>query len=93
MDDYRITTTPPKRSIWLRGLLMLLLALVFHLCGTILFFVAVIQFVLSLVNGKPQARLQKVGLGLGRYLLQLVGFLTFATEELPFPFSDWPSAG
>ncbi len=93
MDDYQVSTTPPKRSIWLRVLLMLVLALAFHLCGTVLLFVALIQFVLSLLNGAPNARLQRVGFSLGRYLQQLVNFLSFASEELPFPFSDWPSAG
>ncbi len=92
MDDYRIMTTTPKRSIWLRVLLMLLLALAYQLCGTLLFFIALIQFVFSLVNDRPNARLQNFGRSLGRYLQQLVNFLSFATEELPFPFSDWPSA-
>jgi hypothetical protein len=28
---------------------------------------------------------------MGRYLKQIVNFLTFSTEEIPFPFNDWPT--
>jgi hypothetical protein len=53
--------------------------------------IAVIQFVLALLSDTPNDRLAALGLGLGRYLQQIANFLTFATEEVPFPFSDWPS--
>ena len=77
-------------NIWMRGLLMLLMALVYHVCGTVIFFVTLIQFVLKLLNGKSNARLVSFGRSIGCYLQQIVYFLTFATEEIPFPFNDWP---
>jgi hypothetical protein len=36
--------------------------------------------------------LRAVGRSLGLYLRQIADFECFATEELPFPFSDWPAA-
>jgi hypothetical protein len=36
--------------------------------------------------------LRSFGGALGRYLGQIADFATFRTEELPFPFSDWPAA-
>lgn len=78
-------------SIWMRGLLMLLLILALHISGTVIFIVAVIQFVMMLLAGKPNARLVAFGRSLGRYLQQIVNFLTFATEEMPFPFGNWPA--
>ena len=78
------------RSIWLRGLLMLLLALAYQLASTVLFLVAAIQFVVVLVAGSPNPRLQLFGRSLGRYQGQIASFTSFASEELPFPFSDWP---
>lgn len=39
----------------------------------------------------PNARLVSFGRSLGRYLQQIAYFLTFASEDTPFPFSDWPS--
>ena len=85
------TDTPGKGKIWVRGLFMLLMAFVFQVAGTVMFVVTVIQFVIMLLNDTPIARLVAFGRSLGRYLQQIVHFLTFASEEIPFPFSDWPS--
>jgi hypothetical protein len=84
-------TSGDKRNVWLRGLFMLLMLLVLHVCGTVLFIVAVIQFVIALVNGAPNERLVVFGRNLGSYFRQIVLFLTFTIEEVPFPFSEWPA--
>lgn len=80
-----------KRNLWVRGFIMLLMAFAFQVSATVMFVVTVIQFVLMLLNDTPNARLVSLGRSLGRYLQQIVNFLTFATEQIPFPFSDWPS--
>jgi hypothetical protein len=80
-----------KRNIWIRGLFMLLMALAFQVSGTVVCFVTVIQFLIMLLNGTPNARLVLFGRSMGRYLKQIVDFLTFAAEEIPFPFNDWPA--
>jgi hypothetical protein len=80
-----------KRNIWIRALFMLLMAFVLHVCGTVLFVVTVIQFVIVLLTDMPNARLLEFGRSLGSYLRQIVNFLTFATEDIPFPFSAWPA--
>jgi Domain of unknown function (DUF4389) len=84
-------TTTNKRNIWIRGLFMLLMALAYQVCGTLMFIVTVIQFVMMLLNDTPNAHLVSFGRSLGRYIQQIVNFLTFATEEIPFHFNDWPS--
>jgi hypothetical protein len=68
-----------------------LMGLVFHVCITVLGIVALIQFVIALLNDTPNARLVSLGRNLGNYVRQIVNFLTFVTEETPFPFSDWPA--
>jgi hypothetical protein len=37
--------------------------------------------------------LKDFGKSLGIYLKQIAEFLSYASEEKPFPFSDWPEAG
>jgi hypothetical protein len=90
-----MTDTPAtphgKRSIWLRGLLMILMAIAFHISGTLLALGAIVQFVLALLSDTPNARLIAFGQSLGLYLSQIADFVSFATEEAPFPFSAWPS--
>ena len=80
-----------KRNIWIRGIYMLLMAFVFQVSGTVMFVITVIQFVLALLSDTPNDRLITFGRSLGRYLQQIASFLTFASEEIPFPFNDWPS--
>lgn len=81
-----------KRNIWIRGLFMLLMGLAYHVAGTVLFVVALIQFLIMLMNDQPNARLVSFGRSLGRYFQQIVNFVCFSTEEVPFPFSEWPAS-
>lgn len=80
-----------KRNLWMRGLYMLLMVLAFHVSWTVMLVIAVIQFILAAVSDRPNDRLFAFGRSLGNYFGQIACFLTFASEEIPFPFSDWPS--
>ena len=90
MTDTSVTT-PGKPSIWVRGLLMILMAVAFQICGTLLAVGALVQFVLALFSGTPNAQVSAFGKSLGLYLSQIASFVSFATEEAPFPFAAWPS--
>jgi hypothetical protein len=81
---------PPPRKLWMRVLMMILLAAAFQLAASVLLFIAVVQLVLA-ATGAPNPRLQQFGRSLGRYLAQIADFECFVSEELPFPFSAWPS--
>ncbi len=87
-----IPGTPAKRSLWVRVLLMILMALAFHLAATLLGVLALVQLLLALVAGGPNERLQHFSRSLAQYFRQMTEFLGFAREEAPFPFSDWPAA-
>lgn len=91
MSEDQTINKDPKYNIWLRGLVMLLMGLAYQVTGTLVLIVTIIQFVIRLLNDAPNARLLSLGRSLGRYLQHIVAYLTFASEEIPFPFSDWPS--
>ncbi len=94
MSDQPVPSTTevpsPGRSIWMRALWMVLMALAFQLASTVLGVLAVVQWVFALVNEKPNARLCAFGQSVGQYLRQIAAFVSFATDSLPFPFADWP---
>lgn len=90
-DPHATRMSPDTRSIWMRGLIMLLMALAYQLVSTLLFVVAVIQFILALINNTANPRLRAFGQSLGRYQGQVANFVSFASEDPPFPFSDWPA--
>ncbi len=80
------------RSTWLRGFFMLLFAFAYGVAELLLGVTAVFQFFCLLVTGKTVERLLIFGENLSRYFYQIVRYLTFNTEQRPFPFSDWPGA-
>ena len=88
--DNQQDTKANRRNLWTRAIFMLLMVLALHVTGTVLLIVMIIQFVMKLLIDAPNPRLISFGSSLGCYLQQIVEFLTFATEEKPFPFSDWP---
>ncbi|MCX7175271.1 MAG: DUF4389 domain-containing protein [Proteobacteria bacterium] len=90
MDQLPVETTA-RRSLFTRILLMILMAIAYSLSGTVLFIVAVIQIAFTLFTDMPNSHLIPFSRSLGLYFQQIVSFQTFVTEELPFPFNDWPS--
>ena len=79
-------------SIWLRGLYMLLFAVFFSVGRIVLTVVVVIQFLIRLLSGELNQQLLGFGSSLSHYLHGVMLYLTFNTEQRPFPFSDWPEA-
>lgn len=85
--------TTSKHKLWVRGFIMLLMILIFQVTGTVILAVMIFQFVMTLLTGAPIPRLVEFARSLANYMQQIINFLTFVTEEIPFPFSDWPVDG
>ncbi len=81
-----------NRATWLRALFMLLFVVIFNLAGLVLGVAVLFQFVHTLITGRPNARVGVFGDSLGRYVYQILRYLTYNTEDRPFPFADWPGA-
>ncbi len=75
---------------WLRLLFIILFLIAFHLTETVLYIVLTVQFLLRLLVGRVNSRLQTLGRMLGAYAAEIIEFLTYASDRLPFPFSPWP---
>jgi Flp pilus assembly protein TadB len=79
-----------SRNTWLRLVFMALFAVILYISNIVLFAVAILQFLSTLFTGDRNERLTDFGEKLGRFIYQVVRFLTFNTDEMPFPFADWP---
>lgn len=90
MDESIAPPAAPQRSLWSRFLYMLLAGVAFYLATWVLAFVTILQLALTAFAGGPNPRMQSFGASLGRYFGQLARFLTFDSEDAPFPFADWP---
>lgn len=81
------TGPAPQGSIWLRGLMMLIFAILIGLAQTVLHALTIVQFVLMLLDkGKPNAQIASFGKTLGGWLAKAAAFQTAQTEAKPWPF-------
>jgi Domain of unknown function (DUF4389) len=78
----------PDGSVWMRGLLMLLTAILISVAQTVLHVLTLVQFVQMLVGkGQPNADIAGFGKTLGAWLAKAAAFQTAASEAKPWPFS------
>jgi hypothetical protein len=80
-----------RQTIWLRGLYMLMFALCYSIAEFVLIAVVVAQFLLQLFTGNNNPRLLQLGQSLATYIYQVLQFLTFNSNYLPYPFAEWPN--
>jgi len=80
-----------EKSTWLRLLFMILFIALWSISRIVVLAVVVLQFFWVLLTGTTNTRLTVFGMSLATYSFQIITFLTYNTEEHPFPFSDWPS--
>ena len=79
-----------KQSTWMRGLYMLLFTVFYTLAEILLFTIIVFQFVLKLLTGDTNERLRKLGQTMATYIYQILQFMSFNSEQHPYPFGAWP---
>jgi len=78
-----------KFSTWKRIFFMLVFAVLVGLVRILLWAIIFLQVASALLTGKPNQNILKFGQTLSAYLYHILLFLTYNTDKLPFPFSDW----
>jgi len=81
-----------SRSTWVRFAFMLLFAFVLYVAKFVLLAVALLQIIAALFTGEPNKRLTRFGESLSQFVYQVARFLTYSSDDMPFPFADWPDA-
>lgn len=81
----------PPRNIWMRGLWVVVFALLLRVAGVVLCAVAVIQFFWMLIKQEKHSGLVDFGERLAKWAAEVVRFQTAATEDKPFPWDKWPA--
>jgi uncharacterized protein YqhQ len=80
------------RSVWVRGLFMLLFVFLMGIAKFVTLAVVFLQFLLVLFTGKVNDNLVVFGKSLSVYQYQVVLFLTYNSEVQPFPMENWPTS-
>ena len=88
--DENVKENITSQNTWIRGLYMLLFALIYSIAEIVFTAVAVFQFLTALVTGKPNELLLNFGQSLSTYIYHIIQFFTFNRDGKPYPFSSWP---
>ncbi len=78
-----------KIETWKRIILMLVYAGIDSLVKLLLWLIVLLQIGAVLFTGAPNPNILDFGRSLSTYHYHILLFLTFNTEQLPFPFSSW----
>ena len=84
--------TTKRSSRWARLIPMIVLIICFSLAETALYIIALIQFIWTLVNDDPNEQLSDFGASISAWLAQNAKYLSYVTEEKPFPWAKWPDS-
>ena len=78
-------------STWKRGLYMLLFAIIYGIAELVLFAIVLFQFVSMVLLQKTNERLLDFSRGLIAFIREIYLYLTYNSEDRPFPYREWPS--
>lgn len=91
--DQNLKENLGHKGTWVRLAFMILFAVAFNVTEAVIVAVVIFQFLSKLVTGNTNERLREFGQNIGLYLRDIVAYLTYHTEEKPFPFAAWPAGG
>ncbi len=90
--DNQLKSNLTSSKHWIRLVYMVLFALFLQVASVVMWALVVVQFLFALITGSDNTNLRKFGDSLSKYIYHALRFLTYNSEEKPYPFSDWPEA-
>jgi hypothetical protein len=92
VESSKLETNLKSRATWMRLLYMALLGLFISFAGMIGTVIVVLGFFWVLFTGEVNRELRQIGQAIASYMYEIVRYLTFNTDDKPFPFGGaWPS--
>jgi hypothetical protein len=76
---------------WLRGLFIVIYAVISYVLFWIIWLVVIFQFVMKVITANLNPNVMNFSGGLTRYAFQILEYVTFQSEERPWPFGPWPA--
>ena len=80
-----------NRDVWLRGLFIIIFGAILYFVIILVWLLVAFQFISKVVTGSLNRQLADFSVGLTSYISQLLGYITFQSDERPFPFNPWPA--
>ena len=90
--DQSIKDNVTRQSTWMRLVYMVLFAVIFNIAEIVIVVVVVVQFLFKLFTGEANETLGALGQTVAIYVYEMIAYLTFHTDDMPYPFGPWPTA-
>lgn len=90
MDQSNIKSNLKDINQWTRIVYMILFSVFFNVASFVIGAIVLVQALFAIVTGGQNDNVQKLGTGLAQYISEILSYLTYTTEEKPFPFKSWP---
>lgn len=88
--------SPPESSsrkeTWIRLLYVFLFMILYGIAEVVLGVIVIVQFGFKLITLETNKNLLDFSIGLNKYIYGILQFMTFNSDEKPYPFSDWPGS-
>jgi hypothetical protein len=91
LQDQDLKKNVTDKGAWIHLGYLVLFSIVFYTSMWVVFLVSLFQFLAQLFSGTSFSGLREFGENLGTYQAQLSRYLSFASDEKPFPFAAFPS--
>jgi len=79
-------------DVWTRGLFIIIYGVIFYFLFALIWLVVIFQFFMKLITGNLNEQILDFSDSLNKYVSQILLYITFKSEERPFPFSPWPKS-
>jgi uncharacterized protein DUF4389 len=79
-------------DVWTRGLFIVVFAVIFYFLFILIWLIVIFQFLMKLITTNLNEQLLDFSDALNKYVSQILLYITFKSEERPFPFSPWPGS-
>ena len=85
----RVPEQPVKDNLFTRLIYMIIIAFMISFAGTIIGILALLQFIILLVNNKqPNERISALGTDVGIWVAKATRYQTCASEVKPWPWTE-----
>jgi len=81
-----------QQTTWVRGFYIVVFAFIYSIAEIVLAAVVFFQFLTTLFTGERNERLLAFGNNLGTFIYQVIRYLTYNSDDKPFPFDEWPGS-
>lgn len=91
IDRDQIKSNVKNTHNWRRLLYMVLFAVFLQLAAIIMWVLCSIQFLFVLLTGQDNENLRQLGSSIASFVHHALRFLSYNTDDKPFPFEAWPA--